>query len=68
MPLLVDFVNGGELFTHLYLLGKFPEEHVRLYIAEITLALETLHQVSLYMCYVGLIIGTQSIAVRLVKL
>ena len=41
-----DFVNGGELFTHLYLQSKFSENDVRFYIAEITLALETLHNVS----------------------
>lgn len=45
--IIVDFVNGGELFTHLYLQGKFSEAHVRIYIAEITLALETLHSVSI---------------------
>ncbi len=40
-----DYVNGGELFTHLYQREKFSENEVRIYIGEIVLALEHLHKV-----------------------
>ena len=42
---LADYVNGGEMFTHLYQREHFTESDVRIYIAEIVLALETLHKV-----------------------
>lgn len=42
-----DYVSGGELFTHLYQREKFAEREVRIYIAEIILALEHLHKVRL---------------------
>jgi serine/threonine protein kinase len=41
--LVLDYCSGGELFFHLKREGRFPESTVRLYIAEITLALEHLH-------------------------
>ena len=40
---VIDLAEGGELFTMLKLKGKFSEEVVRLYAAEIVLALEYLH-------------------------
>ena len=43
--LLPDYVNGGELFTHLNLREHFTEKEVKIYIGEIVLALETLHKV-----------------------
>ena len=43
--LLSDYVNGGELFTHLNLREHFTEKEVKIYIGEIVLALETLHKV-----------------------
>ena len=42
---ITDYVSGGELFTHLNQNEQFEERDVRIYIGEITLALETLHQV-----------------------
>ena len=45
---LSDYVNGGELFTHLNLREHFTEREVKIYIGEIVLALETLHKVSEY--------------------
>lgn len=48
LHLVLDFVSGGELFTHLCQRGKFIENEVRFYVAEIILALETLHKVSLH--------------------
>ena len=42
---VVDYVNGGEMFTHLYQREHFTEPEVRIYIAEIVLALERLHSV-----------------------
>jgi len=41
--MILDFVNGGELFFHLKKSGKFPESRVRLYAAEISSALIHLH-------------------------
>ena len=42
-----DYVNGGEMFTHLYQRERFAEPDVRIYIGEIVLALERLHSVRL---------------------
>ena len=42
----LDYVSGGELFTHLYQREHFRESEVRIYIAEIVIALDCLHQVS----------------------
>ena len=42
--LIMDFVNGGELFYHLAKAGKFDEKRAQFYIAEIVLALEYLHK------------------------
>lgn len=44
--LFIDYVNGGELFTHLYQREKFSEDEVKIYIGEIVVALEHLHRVS----------------------
>jgi len=41
--MVLDYVNGGELFFHLKNDGKFAENRVRLYAAEITMALQHLH-------------------------
>ena len=40
---VMDLAEGGELFTMLKAKGKFDEETVKLYAAEIVLALEYLH-------------------------
>ncbi|XP_012939135.1 ribosomal protein S6 kinase alpha-5 [Aplysia californica] len=47
LNLILDFVNGGEMFTHLYQRDHFDENAVRIYIGEITLALETLHKLGI---------------------
>ena len=41
---VTDFLNGGELFFHLCQEIRFNEDRARFYAAEITLALEHLHQ------------------------
>lgn len=41
--LFLDFVQGGELFSHLRRYGKFPVEVVKFYAAEIILALAYMH-------------------------
>ena len=46
LHLVLDYINGGELFTHLYQREKFTENEVRIYIGEIVLALEHLHKVT----------------------
>lgn len=50
--MIVDYVNGGELFTHLYQREKFSEDEVRIYIGEIVVALEHLHRVSIIKLFV----------------
>jgi len=44
---VLDYCAGGELFFHLGKLGKFPEERSCFYAAEITLALEYIHQLGI---------------------
>ncbi|KAJ3415790.1 RAC-gamma serine/threonine-protein kinase [Chytridiales sp. JEL 0842] len=41
--LVMDYVNGGELYFHVCQFGRFSEDRVRFYAAEILLALECLH-------------------------
>jgi len=43
LHLILDFVNGGELFHHLQSEKRFSERRVRFYAAEILLGLEYLH-------------------------
>lgn len=45
--MILDYVNGGELFFHLKKEGKFSEARVRLYAAEIALALQHLHSMAI---------------------
>ncbi|XP_072437048.1 ribosomal protein S6 kinase alpha-5-like isoform X2 [Chiloscyllium punctatum] len=47
LHLILDYVNGGELFTHLYQREHFTEEDVQIYAGEIVLALEHLHQLGI---------------------
>ncbi|KAJ8678680.1 hypothetical protein QAD02_014467 [Eretmocerus hayati] len=45
--MILPFINGGEMFTHLRKLGKFDENLSRFYGAQVTLALEYLHKCNL---------------------
>uniref|UniRef100_A0A8C8CRE7 Ribosomal protein S6 kinase n=1 Tax=Oncorhynchus tshawytscha TaxID=74940 RepID=A0A8C8CRE7_ONCTS len=47
LHLILDYVSGGEMFTHLYQRDHFSEEEVRIYIGEIILALEHLHMLGI---------------------
>uniref|UniRef100_A0A665XBU6 Ribosomal protein S6 kinase n=1 Tax=Echeneis naucrates TaxID=173247 RepID=A0A665XBU6_ECHNA len=47
LHLILDYVSGGEMFTHLYQRDHFPEDAVRIYIGEIILALEHLHKLGI---------------------
>ncbi|XP_010582134.1 PREDICTED: ribosomal protein S6 kinase alpha-5 isoform X5 [Haliaeetus leucocephalus] len=42
-----DYINGGELFTHLSHRERFSESEVQIYIGEIVLALEHLHKLGI---------------------
>ena len=42
----LDYVNGGELFTHLNKRQHFTEQDAKIYIAELALALGQLHKVN----------------------
>ncbi|KAI1895189.1 hypothetical protein AGOR_G00103750 [Albula goreensis] len=44
---VADYVNGGELFTHLVQRVRFKEQEVALYSGEIVLALEHLHKLGI---------------------
>ena len=45
--LLEEYVIGGELFSHLRRAGRFSNEMTKFYTAEITLALEYLHNLQI---------------------
>ncbi|XP_076264850.1 ribosomal protein S6 kinase alpha-5-like isoform X1 [Rhynchophorus ferrugineus] len=47
LHLILDYVAGGELFTHLYQREYFTEDEVRIYIGEIILAIEKLHSLGI---------------------
>ncbi|KFB36070.1 AGAP006094-PA-like protein [Anopheles sinensis] len=44
---VLDFVIGGELFTHLFKRESFTEDEVKIYIAEIVVAIEQLHKLGI---------------------
>lgn len=41
--MVLEYVPGGELFTHLRRAGKFPNEQTRFYAAQIVMAIQALH-------------------------
>lgn len=45
--LILDFINGGHLFYHLYRQGIFSEDQARLYAAEIVSAVSHLHNLGI---------------------
>jgi serine/threonine protein kinase len=45
--MILDFINGGELFFHLKKEGRFPEARVRFYAAQITSAIGHLHSLGI---------------------
>ncbi|KAJ6661849.1 hypothetical protein lerEdw1_013020 [Lerista edwardsae] len=47
LHLILDYINGGELFTHLSQRERFTEDEVRIYVGEIVLALEHLHKLGI---------------------
>ncbi|XP_042295620.1 ribosomal protein S6 kinase alpha-4 isoform X2 [Sceloporus undulatus] len=47
LHLILDYVSGGELFTHLYQRDHFSEDEVKFYSGEIILALEHLHKLGI---------------------
>jgi serine/threonine protein kinase len=52
--LVLDYVNGGELFQHLRRMERFSEDLTRFYAAEIVIALHDLHGMGiLYRCVRG---------------
>lgn len=47
LHLILEYIKGGELFTHLFKRESFSEVEVKFYIGEITLALEHLHKLGI---------------------
>lgn len=45
--LILDYINGGELFFHLKREGRFDEQRARFYAAEIAIALNKLHSLNI---------------------
>lgn len=50
--MVIDFMQGGDLFTHLSRFGVFSEERTRFYMAEIILALDHLHKMGIIYVHV----------------
>ena len=50
--LVLDYVNGGELFFHLQRAKRFDETRARFYAAEVVLVLEYLHSCGIIYRYV----------------
>jgi len=45
--LVMEYINGGELYTHLLRIGKFPDPLCRFYAAQIVLTFEYLNNLSI---------------------
>ena len=43
----MDFVQGGDFFTFMRKFRRMPEEWVKVYVAEIALALQHLHEMDI---------------------
>jgi serine/threonine protein kinase len=41
---IIDYLNGGELFTYLRATDRFDEKRTKIYAAELTIALSYLHK------------------------
>lgn len=45
--LMLEFVAGGELFSHLRRNQRFPDDHAKFYTTEIAIALRTMHRLDI---------------------
>eukprot|EP01136_Pigoraptor_vietnamica_P009446 Opistho-1_new@45956 len=45
--IVLEYVNGGEMFTHLHTYGRFPSPMARIYAAEVAMGLSYLHNLDI---------------------
>jgi protein-serine/threonine kinase len=53
--LIMEYIGGGDLMTQLIALDSFTEDETKFYIAELVLAIDSIHKMGLIHRYVAII-------------